>query len=357
MKIVVFGLSLSSSWGNGHATVWRSLLAALKRRGHESVFFERDTRYYAAHRDLRSPRYADLHIYSTWESIQESARREANGADVAVVTSYCADAIVASTLVLESRARLRVFYDLDTPVTLASVAERSPVFYLPHEGLAGFDLVFSFTGGEALKQLETRLGARRTAVLYGSVDPDEYRPCERVDRFAGDLSYLGTYASDRQPLLDQLFFEAAKRSPRRRFVIGGSLYPKQCPWSENIYYIPHVPPPEHLRFYSSSPMTLNVTRTAMAMMGFCPSGRLFEAAACGAALLSDQWEGIEEFFEPGSEIVIVNKTTDTVAALDCERDWIGAVARRARERTLDEHTGMRRAIEFERAVEAASRST
>lgn len=355
MKIVVFGLSLSSSWGNGHATVWRSLLAGLWRRGHRCVFFERDAYYYSEHRDLTRPQYADLCIYASWEAVVERARRELGESDVAIVTSYCADAIAASTLVLESRAKRRIFYDLDTPVTLANVGDGRSVFYLPPGGLRDFDLVLSFTGGGALEQLKQRLGARRVAVLYGSVDPAEYYPGEPDARFAGDLSYLGTYAPDRQPYLERLFFAAAKRSPKRRFIMGGSLYPRQCPWLENIYYIPHVPPPEHARFYSSSPMSLNVTRPAMAAMGFCPSGRLFEAAACGAALLSDRWEGIERFFEPGSEIIMLDKTEDTVAALDLDEDRVAAIARRARERTLDEHTGFRRALEFERAAESASR--
>lgn len=354
MKIVVFGLSLSSSWGNGHATVWRSLLAGLRRRGHESIFFERDVRYYSEHRDLTFPRYSELCIYGSWECVAERAWREADDADVAIVTSYCADAIAASALVLESGARLRVFYDLDTPVTLASLSDARPVFYLPPGGLSAFDLVLSFTGGRALGELRSRLGARRVAALYGSVDPDEYKPAERATRFAGNLSYLGTYAPDRQASLNRLFFNAARRLPRRRFVIGGSLFPKHCPWAENIYYIPHVPPPDHRNFYSSSPMTLNVTRTAMAAMGFCPSGRLFEAAACGAAIVSDGWEGIENFFEPGQEIIILDNTEDTVAALGLDRNIVAGIARRARERTLDEHTGLRRALEFERAVEAAS---
>src|SRR3954468_14896805 len=298
MKIVVFGLTISSAWGNGHATLWRGLCRALAARGHEVTFFERDVPYYAAHRDAVNPLGCDLRLYAEWDAIVPDATRAVGDADVAMVTSYCPDAHDASNIVLDCTSAVRVFYDLDTGVTLARLKAGESVPYVPARGLRDFDLVLSYTGGRALDELKHRLGARRVAPLYGSVDPDAHRQVDASEIPRADLSYLGTYASDRQQRLEELFVEPARRRPGRRFVIGGSQYPSDFPWTANIYYVWHTPPPAHPAFYCSSAVTLNVTRGAMAEMGYCPSGRLFEAAACGTPILSDTWEGIENFFEP-----------------------------------------------------------
>ena len=298
MKLVIFGLTISSSWGNGHATLWRALCRALAARGHDVTFFERDVPYYAAHRDLHHAPGCRLRLYGDWGEVRARAAAELADADVAMVTSYCPDAVPASALLLDTHA-LRVYYDLDTPVTLERVAAGESVPYVPPGGLGDFDLVLSFGGGPALGELSRLLGARRVAPLYGFADPDVHRPAPPSSGLPrGDLSYLGTYAADRQQRLDELFIEPARRRPDRRFVIGGSQYPIDFPWTDNIYYVRHMPPPLHPAFYSSSAITLNVTRGAMAEMGYCPPGRLFEAAACGAPIVSDTWDGLETFFEP-----------------------------------------------------------
>jgi spore maturation protein CgeB len=347
MKIVIFGLTISSSWGNGHATLWRALLRAFAKRGHDVVFFERDVPYYAAHRDLRELEYGQLRLYSEWSDVREQAQRELDDADAGIVTSYCPDGLAASTLVLDSSAARHVFYDLDTPVTLSQLSAGERVPYLPPHGLGDFDLVLSYTGGEALSELRTRLDARVTVPLYGSVDPDEHRPIPPVDAYRSDLSYLGTYALDRQRALTELFLEPARRLPTRRFLIGGAQYPSSFPWSENIHFKRHLPPAEHPAFFSSSRMTVNVTRHAMARMGWCPSGRLFEAAACGVPILSDSWMGLEQFYTPGSEIFVAENSDDAVAAIALDDATLRAVAVAARERTLTEHTAERRAAELE----------
>lgn len=342
MKIVIFGLTISSSWGNGHATLWRGLCNALARLGHRIVFFERDVPYYAAHRDLTAIPDGELLLYPDWDHVLPAAQHELADADVAIVTSYCPDGIAASDVVLSSRA-LRVFYDLDTPVTLARVAAGESLSYIGPDGLGAFDLVLSYTGGGALTALRRELGARRVAPLYGSVDPDVHRPVPAVAAFCGDLTYLGTYAADRQGALELLFIAAAQWRPDCRFVIGGAGYPHAFPWTPNIFFVRHLPPPDHAAFFSSSRLTLNVTRAAMARMGYCPSGRLFEAAACGAPLISDWWDGLDSFFAPGSEIIVVRETADTVATLGMSDEELSRIARRARERTLAEHTADQRA--------------
>ena len=339
MKLVIFGLTLSSSWGNGHATLWRGLIRSLTRRNHDVVFFERDVPYYAEHRDLAELPGASLVLYREWSRIAARARSEARQADVVVITSYCPDAKPAAALLREEAAdALSVFYDLDTPVTLARLEIGETVDYLPEEGLQEFDLVLSYTGGAALEALRERLGARRVAALYGHVDPQAHRPAPRDERFSADLSYLGTYAPDRQPALETLFVEPARRRPTQRFVLGGSGYPPDFPWAGNIWFVRHVAPPEHPPFYSSSRLTLNVTRRDMATMGFCPSGRLFEAAACATPVLSDAWAGIEQFFTPGEEILLAGSAEEVTAALDLTTQELTRIGRAARERALDEHT-------------------
>jgi spore maturation protein CgeB len=355
MKLVIFGLTVSSSWGNGHATLWRGLCRALIRRGHQVVFFERDVPYYANHRDLWELPGGRLVLYPDWEAVLPEAKRELRDAELAMVTSYCADALPATQLVLDAGVEVTAFYDLDTPITLDALRAGEPVAYLGERGLRDFDLVLSYTGGTALVELRTRLGARVVAPLYGHVDPDVHHPVPPNPDFTADLSYLGTYAADRQAALEALFIEPAHRLPERRFMLGGAQYPQEFPWAPNIFFRRHVPPDLHPAFYCSSRMTLNVTRRAMAEMGYCPSGRLFEAAACGTALLSDSWEGLDAFFTPGEEILVANDTDRAVAALSLTDAEVGRIARAARERTLDEHTSDRRAQELENIVAGVAR--
>ena len=275
------------------------------------------------------------------------AERQLRDADLAMVTSYCPDGVAATELVLDSRARCRCFYDLDTGVTLNRVRSGEPVEYIGPRGFAEFDLVLSYTGGKALTELRERLGARRVAPLYGHVDPGYHHPAPPLDRFLADLSYLGTYAEDRQAALESFFIEPARRLAQCRFMLGGAMYPQSFPWTDNIYFVRHLPPAEHPAFYCSSRLTLNITRKAMAEFGYCPSGRLFEASACGVPMLSDYFEGLESFFEPGAEILVCRSTDDAMTAIQMSNDELANIARRARERTLACHTSEIRARELE----------
>ncbi len=352
MKLVIFGLTITSSWGNGHATLWRGLCRALAARGHEVHFFERDVPYYAEHRDLTEIKGGHLCLYPNWEAVRQLAEHQLRDADLAMVTSYCPDALSATELVLDSNAPCRCFYDLDTGVTLSRIQNGQPVEYIGPRGFSDFDLVLSYTGGKALTELQTRLGARRVAPLYGHVDPGEYHPAPPLDRFLADLSYLGTYAEDRQSALEAFFIEPARRLPQCRFMLGGALYPESFPWTENIHFVRHLPPAEHPAFYCSSKLTLNVTRKAMADFGYCPSGRLFEASACGVPMMSDYFEGLETFFEPGSEIVLCRSTAEALEAIERSDEDLARVGRRARERTLACHTSDVRVRELEHCLQA-----
>lgn len=356
MKLVVFGLAVSSSWGNGHATLWRALCKGLARRGHQVTFFERDAPWYREARDFAGQPGLETVIYPEWPAVRAEAARAVRGSDGAIVTSYCPDGVDAARLVQETPGpSVRAFYDLDTPVTLERLGAGDRPDYLPPEGLGGFDLVLSYTGGAALERLRTDLGARRTAPLYGSVDPELHRPVAAQGsgrRF--DLSYLGTWAADRQAVLERLFIQPARALPAHRFAIAGAQYPRDFPWTANIFFLRHMPPSDHPGFFAASRLTLNVTRRAMAECGWCPSGRLFEAAACGTPLLSDAWEGLGDFFRPGEEILIARDAGEAIGAVTLEDGALRRIAARARERTLAEHGCDRRAAELEALLEGAA---
>ena len=346
MKLVIFGLTISSSWGNGHATVWRGLCRELARRRHQVVFFEKNVSYYAAHRDLYEIHGGKLILYDDWSDTLWQAREHLADADVAMVTSYCPDGISAAEAVLGSRP-LKVFYDLDTPVTLQQLDAGKSLPYIGAAGLRDFDVVLSFTGGQALMDLQRRLGAKRAVALYGSVDPEVHRPVPPLESYRADLSYMGTYAEDRQATLDALFLEPARRLPERRFLIAGAQYPPTFAWLANLFFVRHIAPPDHPALYSSSRLTLNVTRRAMAQVGYCPSGRIFEAAACGTPIVTDCWDGLESFFQPNEEILVARQTADVLAALELTDDELARIARQARERAIQEHSAARRARELE----------
>ncbi len=342
MRLAIFGLTVTSSWGNGHATIWRALCSALAKLGHRITFFERDVSYYANHRDLQASGEYDVVLYSEWNEVRSRARAVVAESDCAIVTSYCPDSQAACDVVLSSAVPLKAFYDLDTPVTLNNLRRSGNVDYIPSYGLKPFDLVLSYTGGRALDDLREMLGARKVAPLYGTVDPRVHTPVPPNPKYHSDLSYLGTYAADRQFFLEELFLEPARRSPHDRFLIGGACYPEDFPWQHNVWFVHHVPPGSHPEFYCSSRLTLNITRSAMAEMGYCPSGRLFEAAACGTPIVTDSWPGLREFFEPGQEILLASSASQVVEALALSPEELRRIGNAARERVLAEHTAEKR---------------
>jgi spore maturation protein CgeB len=351
MKIVVFGLSISSAWGNGHATLLRGLFRELHGMGIEVHFFERNTEYYASHRDAEWFSFVNLHLYSDWDAIRGDVRELLSNADVGMVTSYCPDGMAASELILAAKMPRSIFYDMDTPVTLSRLERGEAVPYLPLDGLGRFDLVLSYTGGQALDRLRRTLSAGCVATLYGWVDPDTYHEVVSRSEFVADLSYLGTYSADRQHAFENLLLEPARRIDERCFTVGGAMYADRRFWPKNIRYFEHVIPVDHCAFYSSSLLTLNITRGSMAAMGYCPSGRLFEAAACGTAVLSDYWVGLDTFFEPGTEILLAESAADAISAVTRDRLELSRIGKRARQRALACHTARIRAQRLIQLIE------
>lgn len=342
MKITIFGLTLSSSWGNGHATPYRALLKALHRRGHSITFFEKDVPFYALRRDFTQCGYCNLVLYREWSGIRQRAREEMRDSDVIINASYCPEGARVIDEVLSVSGPVHVFYDLDTPITLQAL-EAGTCDYLRRDQIPEFDLYLSFTGGGILESLEQTWGARQALPLYGCVDAEVHHRVQPRREFECLLSYMGTYAADRQEKLEALFLEPARRLSSEQFVLAGPLYPPQWRWPGNVRRIDHIAPAEHPALYSSSRATLNITRAGMARTGFCPSGRFFEAAACGIPILSDYFDGLDTFFTPGEEIVIVNNADEIVAALSRSDEELRRIAQHALERTLSEHTGERRA--------------
>jgi spore maturation protein CgeB len=352
MHFVIFGLTITSSWGNGHATLWRALVKAMVRRHHSVTFYEKDVPYYAAARDgWELPYGARLRLFDSLEEIKDEVARDLKDSDVALYTSYCVNGAAISRLILDSDTAIKAFYDLDTPVTLDTLRTDGQVEYLPAEGLGEFDLVLSYTGGRALDELQSRLGAHFVAPLYGSVDPETHYSVAPIEEFRATLSYLGTYAADRQKALEELFLAPACRLPEERFLIGGAKYPEHFPWRPNVFFTQHMSPSQHPAFFCSSRATLNITRRAMTEYGYCPSGRLFEAASCGAPLLSDGWDGLESFFTPGEEILRVETADDVLRALSLSDRELGRVAEAARARVQAEHTAEHRVLELESLCE------
>jgi spore maturation protein CgeB len=344
MKLVVLGLSLSSSWGNGHATTFRALLKAFATRGHDILFLERDVPWYRDNRDVTDPDYCRLEYYADLADVDRWSG-EIAGADAVIVGSYVPEGVLVARYVQRTARGVTAFYDIDTPVTLAKL-ERGDFEYLSPEVIPGYDVYLSFTGGPTLRHIEARYGSPAARPLFCSVDPEAYPPLDLSKTWA--LSYLGTYSPDRQPVLERLLVEPARRLPDLRFVVAGPQYPADIDWPENVERIDHLPPAQHPGFYSASRFTLNVTRADMVKAGWSPSVRLFEAAACAVPVISDKWEGLGELFGPDLEIHLAGGSDDVVRILSetSEAD-AAAMGRAARARVLAGHSAAHRAEELE----------
>ncbi len=349
LRIVILGLSITSSWGNGHATTYRSLVRALSQRGHGVLFLERDTPWYRAHRDAVDLPPGSVHLYHSIEELRGRWRNALADADLVIIGSYVPEGIGVGALVQSIGSRIVAFYDIDTPVTLASLA-KGDCSYVNSELVAGFDLYLSFTGGRALQVLERRYRARAARVLYCSVDPDRHKPTAAEPVW--DMGYLGTYSADRQPAVEEFMCGPARRFPQKLFAVAGPLYPAELSWPTNVERIEHVGPDQHGWFYSRQRFTLNLTRADMVGMGYSPSVRLFEAAACGVPIISDCWPGLETIFVPGRHILFARSSDEVISYLcefpECERLRL---AIRAREHVLAQHTAAHRAIALEGYVE------
>jgi spore maturation protein CgeB len=345
LDVVFIGLAITSSWGNGHATTYRSLLKGLHARGHRVLFLEQDQPWYAAHRDLAESARWETALYTDLEDLRRRFATRVRRADAVIVGSYVDGGQAICDWVLETATGVRAFYDIDTPVTLRGVRDDTCP-YLAAKHIGAFDLFLSFTGGPTLQVLRREFGGKHVRPLYCSVDTDEYQPQSCVPTAA--LGYMGTYSRDRQPALEQFLNEPARALSRQRFIVVGAQYPDTLAWPPNVERCQHLPPSDHPHFYARQRFTLNLTRADMRRAGHSPSVRLFEAAACNTPIISDEWPGLEDFFTPSEEILIARSGLDV-----CE--WLSSfteksrleMAARARQRVLATHSGLHRATQLE----------
>ncbi|ACB74426.1 CgeB family protein [Opitutus terrae] len=351
MKLVVLGLSITSSWGNGHATTYRGLLREFAARGHEVLFLERDVPWYADNRDLAELPGIDVQLYANLSELKHEYTPTIREADAVIVGSYVQEGIAIGNWVLRNAHGVTAFYDIDTPVTLAHL-RRDGCDYLSAELIARYDLYLSFTGGPTLGELQRLWGSPAARPLYCAVDPQAYFPDKHAPLW--DLGYLGTYSADRQPALDRLMLRPAERLGENTFIVAGAQYPNDIVWPENVERVEHVPPDRHRRFYNQQRFTLNLTRADMIAAGWSPSVRLFEAAACGTPIISDCWPGIDQFFTPGCEVLLATTGNDVVRILHgmSEPD-ARAIGEAARQRVLAAHTAAHRAAELESHLQEA----
>jgi spore maturation protein CgeB len=345
LRIVIIGLSITSSWGNGHATTYRALVRHLVQRGHSVLFLEHDKPWYASNRDLPHPPWGEAHLYRSVGELKQRFARAVREADLVIVGSYVPEGVAVGQWAVATASGPVAFYDIDTPVTMAKL-ERGDLEYLSPELIARYDLYLSFSGGPTLDRLEREYGSPRARPLYCSVDAELYYPEEATADW--DMGYLGTYSPDRQPPLERLMLEPARHWPEGCFVVAGPMYPPSIQWPANVQRVEHLPPAEHRGFYNRQRFTLNITRADMIRAGYSPSVRLFEAAACGVPIISDRWDGIETFFKPGEEILLPDGPQETLRLLrdtgEAARRRIGEAARR---KVLSRHTAAHRAAELE----------
>jgi spore maturation protein CgeB len=348
MRVVVLGLSITSSWGNGHATTYRALLRELAARGHEVLFLERDVPWYANQRDLPEPSFCRVELYGSLGELRQRHTADIRHADLVIVGSFVPEGVAVGDWVCRTARGVTAFYDIDTPVTLAKLRAGDHEYIAPHL-IGRFQLYLSFTGGPTLERLEREYAAQAARPLYCSFDPSLYFPDPLPHTW--DLGYMGTYSDDRQPTLERLLVGPARSWSGGRFVVAGPQYPAHVKWRRNIERVEHLPPSRHRAFYNRQRFTLNVTRASMIEAGYSPSVRLFEAAACGTPIISDAWDGLETLLRPDTEILVATTARQVVEwIVDMPDTQRRAIGERARARVELEHTAAHRAGQLEAYV-------
>jgi spore maturation protein CgeB len=348
MKIAFYGSSLLSSYWNGAATYYRGLLSDLAGRGHSITFYEPDAFDRQQHRDIDPPPYAEVKVYPATPDAMRGVVAEAARADVVVKASGVGifDEELLEGIIATSRPQaIRIFWDVDAPATLAEM--RANAAHVLHRAMPALDLVLTYGGGPPVVAAYEDFGARRCIPIYNALDPATHHPVPPEPRFAADLAFLGNRLPDREARVEAFFLDAAAHLPERRFLLGGSGWEGRG-LPANVRHIGHVYTREHNAFNTTPLAVLNIARDSMAEVGFSPATRVFEAAGAGACLITDAWEGIERFLEPGTEVLVARdgrEVAEHLAGLTPERArTIGAAARA---RITAEHTYARRGAEVD----------
>lgn len=348
MNIALFGSSLVSAWWNGAATYYRGLIRALDARGHRVTFYEPDIFERQRHRDMDPPDWARVVVYPPEETALRGALDEARAADVIIKASGVGvfDTLLErEVLELKRPGNVIAFWDVDAPATLERV-EADPDD--PFRGLISlYDLVLTYGGGPPVVDAYTRLGARRCTPIYNALDEDSHYPVTPELRFAADLAFVGNRLPDREARVEEFFFQAAARCPRRRFLLGGNGWEARAT-APNVRVLGHVYTRDHNALNASALSVLNISRASMARFGYSPATRVFEAAGAGACIITDAWTGIERFFAPEEEILVaedgraVGSLLEALTAPQARRIGAAALAR-----VRADHTYAQRAAEAE----------
>jgi spore maturation protein CgeB len=353
MRIAFFGSSLVSAYWNGACTYYRGVVRALDARGHRVAFYEPDAFGRQAHRDIDDPDWAEVVVY---EPRDEQAVRDvvagAAEADVVVKASGVGvyDQVLEQAVAELEVPEVRVFWDVDAPATLASMEadEGNPL----RELVGRYDLVLTYGGGRPVVDRYAALGARACVPVYNALDPETHRPEPPRPDLACDLAFLGNRLPDREARVEEFFFRAVEALPQRSFVLGGNGWGDRVQGLASVRYLGHVPPGDHNALNRSALAVLNVSRESMAANGWSPATRVFEAAGAGACLISDEWEGIEDFLVPGQEVLVARDGGEVAELLDgLDPARARAIGEAALERVLAEHTYERRAEQVEAVLE------
>ncbi len=343
MNIVILGLSKSSSQGEGHAAIYRGLVRELNKQGHHILFLERAQPLIEGKADPLTGDFCEAGRYRSLNDLQQFTE-QVREADMVMLSSFVPEGTQVAEWLLRTAKGIKAFYDLDTPLTLAKLKDKSCEYLHPNQ-IPQFDLYLSVSGGPALAELERTYGATMARALYRSVDATRFYPEFREKIW--DLGYLGNYSEDNQQVLDKLMLEAATNWQEGRFVVAGSNFPGSVDWPANTKYTQLLQTVDHRKFYNSLRFAQHITQPEMASFAYAPSRKLLEAAACGTPIISNYWEGLEDVFHIGTEVLVSRSAKETLQFLreisKSERKLIGE---RARKKILSHHTAACRAKEL-----------
>lgn len=356
MKIAFFGSSLVSAYWNGAATYYRGIISALHERGHAVTFYEPDAFERQQNRDIDDPGYATVKVYAPTKAAAREMLRDAAGADLLVKASGVGvlDEFLEKG-VLENRkeGQLAAFWDVDAPATLQRVQTNENDPFRPL--IPQYDYIFTYGGGEPVIQQYKELGAKQCVPIYNALDAETHHPVPPKDAFRCDAAFLGNRLPDREHRVEAFFLKAATALPDKKFILGGSGWGDK-PMSANVSYIGHVRTPDHNAFNCTPKAVLNICRDSMATNGFSPATRVFEAAGAGACIITDYWEGIPLFLEPGKEILVAKDGDEVIRILkELSEEKAKTIGQAALRRVLSEHTYRHRAKEFEQVLEQAQK--
>lgn len=345
LSIAFYGSSLLSAYWNGAATYYRGIIKALNARGHQVTFYEPDILDRSSHRDIDMPSWAKVVVYPARdESDVEAALNLSGDADIVVKASGVGafdEYLEEGVLRHKARGTTAIFWDVDAPATLERIAENPDD--ISRRLIPEFDYIFTYGGGDRVVDAYTARGAQACIPIYNALDPDTHHPVPEDPDFRADLSFLGNRLPDRESRVESFFLDVASRLPGKKFLLGGSGWADK-PMSENVRYMGHVFTHQHNAFNCTPMAVLNISRDSMASYGFSPATRVFEAAGAGACIITDFWEGIDAFLEPGKEILVARTGREVAELLDgLTAERASEIGQAARRKVLAKHTYAHRA--------------